>query len=228
MLGGINLMIDNLNKINQKFHFDLLSEISKTLKNEGFLFFITIKPHLDNIDEKASFKEIDYSVISKVVDNITILQYLWGKYPGPPAPISSIYLINDYIDYVVAMTPPEKISVGKPIIAYDWILPYDDKNLYAISLNINAATSLAYDMGAIIQFDETSQTPFFQYQTSFGSETVDHIVWFIDVRSLNALYKLSIENNLAGCGVWKIMVIYQQVWTLSISQYDIVKLLPEF
>jgi spore germination protein len=223
---GLNLMIENLKKSNQKFYIDLLSDISNALKSEGYLFFVTINPHLENTGDKASFEVVDYSAISPLVDAITFLQYVWGKYQGPPAPISSINSIRALIDYVLSTTSPEKIAVGKPLIAYDWVLPYNE-NSYAISLTLNAATILAYDVGAIIQLDEASQTPYFQYQTTFASEIVDHIVWFIDARSLDALYKLTAEKSLAGSGIWNIMVFYQQLWTLIASQYEIEKFLPE-
>lgn len=223
---GVNFMISEINEENQKLYNDLYTKISNSFKNEGYQLFVTIDPNLKYIDDKPSFEQIDYSPIGKSVNGITFLQYVWGRYPGPPTPVSSINLLSNFIDYVVTLVPPEKIAIGKSLIAYDWTLPYNNINSHATSLSLNSAIILAHDVGTIIQFDETSQTPFFQFQTTYASEIIDHIVWFIDIRSINALDKLVIEYSLAGSGIWNIMIYYQQMWTLIISQFEIVKLLP--
>jgi spore germination protein len=224
---GINLLISIISESNQKIYLDLLTKISIALNNEGYLFFITINPNLTIIDDEISFEQLDYSSISKLVSGIMFLQYVWGRKPGPPSPVSSFTMISDFIDYTVTTAPPEAISIGNPLIAYNWALPYNELNKDAYSLTLNAAIILAYDVGAAIQFDETSQTPYYQYQTIFASTVVDQIVWYIDVRSINAVFKLIIEKALAGSGIWNIMIYYQQIWTLIISQYEIEKILPE-
>jgi len=223
---GVNILISALNEENQTLYNTLYAKISSRFENEGYQLFVTINPDLKYIDNQISYAQIDYSSIGKLVDGITFLQYVWGRYPGPPSPVSSINLLSNFINYVVTVIPPENITVGKPLIAYDWTLPYNEINSFATSFTLNSAIILAHDVGAIIQFDEPSQTPFFQYQTTYAAEIIDHIVWFIDARSINALDKLSAEYSLAGSGIWNIMVYYQQIWTLIISQYEIIKLLP--
>jgi len=136
-------------------------------------------------------------------------------------------MIRDFVDYTVTTIPPEVISIGNPLISYVWEIPKNELNKYPYSLSLNAAIIFAYDLSASIQFDETSQTPYFQYQTIFSSTVIDQIAWNIDVRSINTLFKLIIEKTLAGSGIWNIMIYYQQIWTLIISQYEIEKNLPE-
>lgn len=224
---GINLLISILSLDNQKIYFDLIKKISNALNNEGYLFYITINPKLSFIDNKTSFEQLDYSSISKLVSGITFLQYVWGSKPGPPSPVSSFSLISDFIDYTVTTAPAEAISIGNPLVAYIWTIPYVGVNELAPSLTLNATIVLAYDVGSTIHFDEPSQTPYYQYKTAFASDVIDQVVWYIDVRSINALFKLIVEKGLAGSGVWNIMVYYQQIWTLIISQYEIEKILPE-
>jgi len=222
---GINIMISTINESNQSLYIDLLTEISNYLNKEGYLFYITINPNLKYIDDTITFEQLDYSRISQLVNGITFLQYVWGNNPGPPSPVSSINLQSGFLDYVVSVAPSEKLAIGKPLIGYDWQLPYNP-NSYAYSLTLNAAINLARDAGAKILFNETSQTPYFFYKTSYAAEVIDHIVWFIDARSINSLDKLVTEYSLAGSGIWNIMVYYQQMWTMIISQYEIVKILP--
>lgn len=56
---------------------------------------------------------------------------------------------------------------------------------------------------------------------------VDHIVWFIDARSIDALLGLVIDYDLKGTGIWNITVYNTQLWLIINSQFDIVKFEPE-
>lgn len=125
------------------------------------------------------------------------------------------------------MVPPERIYSDIPSLAYDWELPYSDKNKPANCMSLDSAISLANDVGAIIQFDETSQTPFFQYEHGHTLNVADHIVWFIDARTFNAMFQLVVDKGIAGVGIWNIMIFFQQLWSVLIAQYDVIKLLPE-
>lgn len=227
---GLNVLINGINESNQQLYIELLKNISMVLRNEGYQIFVTINPNLHYADGIATFENIDYSLFSPLVDGITFLQYTWGTYYGPPGPVSSINLIRNLVDHVISMVPAEKIIIGKPLVAYDWELPYDPNNpdrSHANSLTLNSALALARDVGATIEFDEVSQTPFFRYQVTFVGLAIDHIVWFIDARSIDALVKLIKEYRLAGSGIWNIMIYYQQMWTVINSQSEIVKLLTD-
>lgn len=224
---GVNLMISGINATNQTLYLDLLTDISKHLKENGYPFFLTINPYIKYSDNKILYEQLDFTSISQLVNGITFLHYIWGSNFEPPAPISSIDLEKDFIEYVVTLTPPDKIDVGKLLIGYDWELPYIPNKSHAYSLTINSAITLANDAGATIQFDEKSQTPFFLYIRSDFGVPMDHIVWFIDARSINAIDKLIAEFGLSGSGTWNIMIYNQQVWTLTNSQYEIIKVIPD-
>ena len=224
---GVNIMISGINTVNQELYIRLLTEVSDYLSTEGLLLFLTINPNVRYENEEVIFEQLDYAAISQIADGITFFQYVWGTNPGPPAPVSSINFIQSFIDYVTTLAPPEKISLGKPLIGYDWQLPYIPETSSANSLTINSAIDLANNTGTTIQFDDISQTPYFYYQSFYGEWPEDHIVWFIDARSINVLDMLISRYELSGSGIWNIMVYYQQMWTLINSQFEIIKLLPE-
>lgn len=129
------------------------------------------------------------------------------------------------INYVTSKVSPDKIIVGKLILGYDWRLPYIPKESYANSLTINSVLDLAYDVGAVIDFDDESQTPYFYYNELGFAYQVQHIVWFIDARSIETLNKLIEDYALNGSGVWNIMVYNQQLWTIINANFDIIKLI---
>jgi spore germination protein len=108
-----------------------------------------------------------------------------------------------------------------PLIAYDWRLPYRVGQSRAKSLTLERAVSLARFQGVPILFDDSSQTPFFTYNENLTGIPKEHIVWFIDARSVEALLQIVVQRNLEGSGVWNIIVYYPQLWLITNVQYDI-------
>jgi spore germination protein len=224
---GINILIRGIDESNQKAYIDLFTIVSNILSKEGYQFFLTINPNIKSIDDIIYYERIDYSTISQLVNGIMFLQYVWGTNLGPPSPVSSISELKDYLNYVVTLAPPDRLSVGEPLIGYDWELPYIPGKSHANSLTLDSAILLAHEVGAMIEFDETSQTPFFNYKVTYANLPIEHIVWFIDARSINALGQLTADLSLSGSGVWNIMIYFQQLWTIFNSQYEIVKIISD-
>jgi spore germination protein len=94
-------------------------------------------------------------------------------------------------------------------------------------MNLNSVIDLARDAGATILFDEISQTPFFEYSETLGETSIQHIVWFIDARTIDSVVKLGLHYNVTGSGIWNIMTYYPQMWLVINSQYEIEKVLGE-
>jgi spore germination protein len=170
-----------------------------------------------------SFHKIDYSAISQAVTNVTFLQFIWGTNYGPPAPVNSIYQLETFINYLITHVSPNNILVGNSIISYDWQLPYISGSSFANSLSLNSSIRLAGEVNAVIQFDEVSQSPFFTY---IQEEVINHIVWSVDARSIDALMDLVTQSNLNGAGFWNLMTYNAQVWLVINSQFEIQKLIP--
>jgi Predicted glycosyl hydrolase len=221
---GLNILISYININNQDFYIKYLSKIANKIKEQGFKLFLTINPNIRNENDTISFEQLDYSAITTIGDEIIFLQYYWGTNNNPPQPVSSIQLLKIFTEYVTRQIPTDKLSMGKPLLGYDWELPYVSGS-YAYSLTLNSVVTLASNEGAEIQFDKISQTPFFKYTRTYAGLSKEHIVWFIDARSINSLDKLIVDNNLKGTGLWNVMIFFQQLWTIINSQYEIVKLI---
>lgn len=221
---GVNFYVSALSENNQELYFGLLTRLSNILRVNGYMVFVTVDPDLK--DGNTLFQNINYSNASHLIDGVLFIRELWASYQGPPIPVTSVGFLKEFLDFVIPMVPPERIYADIPLLAYGWELPYSDKTP-ANCMSLDSAISLASDVGAVIQFDEASQTPFFQYEDRYTLNTVNHIVWFVDVRTFNAVLQLSVEKSIAGIGVWNIMIFYQQFWSVLISQFDVIKLLPE-
>ena len=207
------------NRINQYEKFT--KRVATVLEREGFAVFITFARTDILVNNVINFEKLDYSKIAENTSFLTLLNYNWGYTFGPPIPIISISNINEFVDYLLTQVPSEKISLGQPLVAYDWHLPYIIGVTKANSLTLDSAIVLAYQTGAVIQFDENSQTPYFEYTEKIKGGSNDHIVWFIDARSINALLTLVSENKLNGTAIWNIMNYFPQNWLLINSQYEI-------
>ena len=73
--------------------------------------------------------------------------------------------------------------------------------------------------GAEIKFVEKSQSPFFEYYLN-GKK---HIVWFQDVRSVQASLAIADEFILPGVGYWTVMRPYNQNWSFISTKYNVRK-----
>lgn len=224
---GVNLFVDALNEINQNIYFALIEKISYSLRDRGYLFFITVNPSSEFINGNIPFQNINYSNINQLLYGGIFIRQLWGSYQGPPIPVTSVRWLKDFLNFIVPMVDPKRLYAEIPLLAYDWELPYSARNTPASCMTLDSAISLASDVGAVIQFDEDSQTIYFQYEKEDLLNMVDHIVWSIDARAFNAILQLVTDENLAGAAIWNVMAFNQQLWSVLVAQFDVIKLLPE-
>ena len=216
---GANLSFQYLNITNQNQYTSLLKKVSEKAHSEGIPLFITINPNKAYVGNELVYEKVDFSAINQEANSIAFITFNWAYNFGPPIPIGSIQDIKDLIDYVANFVVPEKILVGLPVLGYNWELPYVVGFSKATALSLDSVINLARDIGAVIEFDELSQTPYIRYaEPPLG---IQHIIWFIDARSVNSLMNLVSSNRLQGTGIWNVMEYYSQMWLVINSQYEI-------
>ena len=132
------------------------------------------------------------------------------------APIPSVRRV---LDYAITEIPPAKIFMGFPNYAYNWTLPFVAGESRAQSLSNPGAVELAIAVGAEIRFDETAQTPYFYYTDEAGFV---HEVWFEDVRSSLAKFRLVEEYGFRGLGYWNFMRPFPANFSLLNAMFQIV------
>ena len=89
-------------------------------------------------------------------------------------------------DYAITRIPVYKISLGIPNYGYDWALPYERGVTRADTITQREDIEIAIENGAEIQFDPIAMSPYFNYI----QDGIEHVVWFEDVRSMEAKYNL--------------------------------------
>ena len=108
--------------------------------------------------------------------------------------IAPLNKVDEVLSYALAEIPREKIVMGMPNYAYDWALPYVRGYTEAANISNVEAARIAAQTGAVIQFDRTSKSPHFDY----WQESVQHKVWFGDVRSVEAKVQLALKRRILG------------------------------
>jgi Predicted glycosyl hydrolase len=113
---GINLSFEYINPTTIQLYEKYLSNIVKRLGEDGYLVFTTINTNIKNISNAVTFEKINYSTLNNLAHNIIFMNYEWATSINPPSPISSIYNIDKFLNYVSEFIAPSKEIIGMATI----------------------------------------------------------------------------------------------------------------
>lgn len=145
--------------------------------------------------------------------------YEWGYALSEPMAVAPIDKVEQVVRFAVSAIPPDKIFLGIPNYGYDWTLPFIRGQSRARTIGNVQAVEQAIQVGAPIQYDETAQSPHYNY----WRDRAEHEVWFEDARSIRAKLALAGEFQLHGVSIWNIMRYFPQLWLVLNNLYDIEK-----
>ena len=184
---------------------------ARIMHNNGFFVNVDLAPKASSEQRGLLYEAHNYAALGAAADTVLLMTYEWGYTYGPPMAVAPIGPITDVVNYALTEIPPEKIMLGIPNYGYDWTLPFEKGITRAVSIGNQYAVSIAAQNGVPIEYDEQSQSPFFYYRRN----SFDHVVWFEDVRSIEAKFDLILNNGLLGAGYWNLMRPFAQNWALS-------------
>jgi spore germination protein len=219
---GLNISLQYISESNIKFYESYFTKVSRKLNEEGYEVFATIDPNISGGVQGIGFEKVNYSEFNQLAYNLIFMTYEWAAITKPPSPISSISNTEAFLQYILEFIPSDKIIIGIATIGYDWELPYIPGVSSVNYASYSNFLSIVYNNYADIKFDEVSKTPYFIYKTN---KKVEHIVWFIDSRTIQATLDLIEEYQLKGLSIWNITVYNPQLWLIINSQYSIEKLI---
>ncbi len=168
----------------------------------GYPLLAALAPKTSRTQPGLLYESHDYAAIAQSVDFVLLMTYEWGYTYGPPQAVAPLPSVRKVLNFALSEIPNDQIFLGFPNYGYDWPLPYVAGQTRAESIGNDAAVQRAVAVGATIQFDEISQSPYFHYTDNLG---VIHEVWFEDVRSSLAKFSLLPEYALRGLGYWNFM-----------------------
>lgn len=197
-----------------------LRNVTARLHPYGFFVNTDLAPKTSPDQKGLLYESHNYSAIGAISDTVLLMTYEWGYTYGPPMAVAPLNHVREVVRYAVNEIPNDKILMGIPNYGYDWQLPFERGITRATSIGNAYAVEIAARNRAAIRYDELAQTPYFEYRTGAG---VNHIVWFEDVRSIQAKFALMDEYRLLGCGYWNLMRPFAQNWAFISAKYNVRK-----
>lgn len=218
---GLNIDFEYIFPYDRQSYNNFLKKITEQLRNLGYFVSTAVAPKLSGEQQGLLYEAHDYPVHGQTVDRVILMTYEWGYLAGPPQAVAPVNLVRKVLDYAVSVIPPDKILMGVPNYGYDWVLPYVRGTLASTFSNIEAVNR-AFRNNAAIRYDETAQSPYFNYYDAQGRQ---HIVWFEDARSIRSKLMLVNEYKLAGISYWTIERPFPQNLLVLNSMFDIKKVI---
>ncbi len=196
-----------------------VKKTAEACRSQGLTISVALAPKSSADQKGLLYEGKDYRALGDAADSVLLMTYEWGYKYGPPLPVAPINQVRKVVEYAITEILPSKIDLGIPNYGYDWPLPFEQGVTAARTIGNIEAVRIAIMNDAVIQYDETAQSPYFTYTESESG--VGHIVWFEDVRSIQAKFDLIREFGLRGCGYWTIMQLFRANWLLLASEFEI-------
>ena len=193
--------------------------VAEAMRASGYHTSVALAPKTSAGQAGLLYEGKDYRALGEAADHVLLMTYEWGYTYGPPMAVAPVNQVRRVVEYALTEIPAEKVDLGIPNYGYDWPLPFERGVTKATTVGNVEAVRIAVEQGAEIMFDSLAESPYFTY-TANGTA---HEVWFEDVRSLQAKFRLIREYNLHGCGYWQIMKWFRANWLLLHNQFYILK-----
>ncbi len=192
-----------------------VKDLADTLHPYGFTVSVALAPKTSAGQPGLLYEGKDYAALGAAADYVLLMTYEWGYKYGPNMAVAPLNMVRRVIDYAVTEIPPEKIRLGIPNYGYDWPLPFERGKTTAVTIGNVEAVQIAIQNDAEIHFDNTAQSPYFNYTR----DGIYHEVWFEDMRSMQAKFDLIKEYGLGGAGYWQIMRWWRANWLLLMENF---------
>ena len=233
---GVDIDFEYILAEDREAFTDFVWQVAERMRANGYHTSVALAPKTSADQKGVLYEGKDYRALGEAADHVLLMTYEWGYTYGPPMAVAPLNQVRRVVEYAVSEIPPRKIDLGIPNYGYDWPLPFVRGETKATSIGNVQAVRIAIEQDVPIQFDEVAQSPFFTYSQAGenapqegGGEgavvsrgdavSVEHEVWFEDVRSLQGKFDLIREFDLGGCGYWQIMRWFAANWRLLYKNF---------
>lgn len=217
---GLNIDFEYVYPEDRENYNDFLRRLVAQLHPEGFTVSTALAPKTSGDQQGLLYEAHDYAAHGEIADFVILMTYEWGWAGGEPRAIAPIDKVREVLDYAVTVIPRDKIMMGTPLYGRDWKIPWQEGTI-ARTVSPKEALQLASQYGVEIQYDSTSQSPFFRYTDEGGQQ---HEVWFEDARSMQAKYDTVKEYGLRGVSYWVLGNPFPGNWAVLRDNFRVRKL----
>lgn len=195
-----------------------IRNLSARLNPLGYPVVVALAPKTSADQPGLLYEGHNYRALGAAANEVLLMTYEWGYTYGPPMAVAPLPNVRRVVEYALTEIPAEKIWLGMPNYGYDWPLPFVQGQTRATSISSQQAVARAVRYGAVIEYDNYAQSPWFRYTDENGAA---HEVWFEDARSIEAKLALIPEYGLLGAGYWNLMRDFPQNWRVINALYEI-------
>lgn len=217
--GGVDVDFEYLPPADRDLYAEFIAMLRRELGQHGHIVLVALAPKTSPEQRGLLYEAHDYAKLGQAADYSLIMTYEWGYSRSAPMAVAPINKVRQVVQYAASAIPPDRILMGIPNYGYDWTLPFVQGESVARSLGNVQAVEQAINEGASIEFDQTAQSPFYNYYR----DRKEHEVWFEDARSIQSKLALAREFGLHGVSIWNIMRYFPQLWLVLNSEFAIQK-----
>lgn len=200
---------------------DFIDNFINRIREEGFFIFNTLTPNSFELVVGGLFTTFDYSIITPQVDISYLLPFEMKTLLEVPTGSIPFYNVIEIIEFINSLIPIDKLALGMSSVGYIWEMPFIQGDSIGSAVSFQTVRQLARDYNLPIQYDEYTQSAF----VYFLREGIESLVFFKDVRSIEASLQLASEYNIQSIAVWTIMEFFHDLWLFINSQYEIIKII---
>jgi len=188
------------------------------LKNSlgELLLHVNVHAKIADLPTNRIVGAYNYAAIGEIVDYMAVMTIDYGYPGGPPDPIAPIRWVEQVISYAISQMNPAKLQIAMALYGYDKTV----KSNQTRALSVQGSQNQAVTTGSSIQFDNTAYSPWYRYWRN----TEEHIVWFEDIRSYIAKYRLIDLYQIAGTTYWQISLPAPQNWAFLQRNMNVKKI----
>lgn len=201
--GGVSIDFEFIPPQRRNDFVIFLTELKQELG--GLLLHVNVHAKSEDLPDNRIVGGYDYRGIGSIADIMAIMTIDYGYPTGPPDPIAPIGWIEQVLQYALTQLGPQKVQIAFALYGYDKMVNTNSTT----ALSVQRAQNQAIEAGAVVEFDTIAQAPWYRY---YGSNGAEHIVWFEDIRSYMAKYKLVDVYQLLGTTFWQINLSAPQNW----------------
>lgn len=207
---GVNVDFEYILPENRQQYAEFLGRLRSRLNEQGYSLSAAAAPKVSDDQKGLLVEGLDYELLGQNTDTVFLMTYEWGYTYGPPMAVAPLDKVRSVVEYALTKIPAEKLILGIPNYGYDWMLPYERGVTRARTIGNEEAVAIAVQNGASIEYAQIAQSPWFVYRAG----GMEHVVWFEDVRSIQAKWELVREYGLSGAWYWNLMRPFRANWLM--------------
>lgn len=203
---GVDLDYESLAAADRGAYSAFVRDVATALHRVQKKLTLTVHAKTAEPGDWSGARAQDWQALGASADEVRVMAYDYSTESTPPGAIAPVAWVDSVLQLAVAEVPRAKILLGLPTYGYDWTNGEPGQDLQWAE-----AEALAKARGAAVQWDPTSQSPWFAYTDDQGRR---HVVWYENARSLKAKLELATRYHVGGVVVWRLGGEDPGIWAL--------------